>query len=130
MDDVLTELAPSLKPEHLLVSIAAGYPIERMENIVGADRRIVRVMPNTPSKVGEGASPYCLNKNATEEDSRTMALLLGSVGVAMEVQENQLDAVTGVSGSGPAYIFLAIESLADGAVKMGIPRDVAKVLAA
>ena len=88
MDGVLTELAPILKPDQLLVSVAAGYPIERMENIVGTDRRIVRVMPNTPSKVGAGANPFCLNKNATQEDSRTMALLLGSVGLTMEVQED------------------------------------------
>ena len=87
MDDLLKEIAPKLKPNHLLVSIAAGYPIEKMENLVGQDRRIVRVMPNTPVKVGRGASPYCLNKNATEEDSQTMEFLLGSAGLAMEVKE-------------------------------------------
>jgi pyrroline-5-carboxylate reductase len=87
MDEVLEEIAPHLNGQ-LLVSIAAGYPIERMEAIVGKDRRIVRVMPNTPSKVGAGASPYALNKNATEDDSKAMEQLLGSVGVAMEVRED------------------------------------------
>ena len=87
-------------------------------------------MPNTPAKVGAGASPYCLNNSATEDDAQTVELLLSSIGVAMEVNEDMMDAVTGVSGSGPAYIFLLIEALADGAVKMGIPRDIATKLAA
>lgn len=112
----------------MVVSVAAGYPIERIEKFIGEDKRIVRVMPNTPAKVGAGSSPYCLNKQATEEDSRTMKLLLESIGVSMEVQESMMDAVTAVTS--PAYIFMLIEALADGAVKKGLPRSIATKLAA
>lgn len=130
MDTVLQEIAPFVDDSHLLVSIAAGYPIEKMENFLGTDKRLVRVMPNTPSKIGEGASGFCLGKNATEEDSASVKLMLDSVGLSYEVTETQLDAVIGVSGSGPAYVYLFIEALADGGVKMGLPRDVALKLAA
>lgn len=125
MDTVLEEIAPHINDSHLLISIAAGYPISKMENILGTDKRLVRVMPNTPSKIGAGASGFCLGKNATQEDSDSVKLMMDSVGLSYEVTEAQLDAVVGVSGSGPAYVFLFIEALADGAVKMGLPRDVA-----
>lgn len=130
MDTVLEEIAPYINDSHLLISIAAGYPIAKMENILGTDKRLVRVMPNTPSKIGAGASGFCLGKNATQEDSDSVKLMMDSVGLSYEVTESQLDAVVGVSGSGPAYVFLFIEALADGAVKMGLPRDVALQLAA
>ena len=87
-------------------------------------------MPNTPSKVGAGATGYCLGANATAEDSKSVECLLNSVGLSLQVAESQLDAVTGVSGSGPAYVFLMIEAMADGGVKMGLSRDVALKLAA
>lgn len=101
-----------------------------METHLGEGRRIVRVMPNTPSKVGAGASGFSLGSNATKEDADTVELLMNSVGLSYQVTEKQLDAVTGVSGSGPAYIFLLIEAMADGGVKMGLPRDIALKLAA
>lgn len=87
-------------------------------------------MPNTPSKIGAGASGFCLGTNATEEDSKSVKLMMDSVGESFEVTESQLDAVTGVSGSGPAYVFLMIEAMADGGVRMGLPRDVSLKLAA
>ena len=130
MDGVLKEIAPFVTDNHLVINIAAGYPISKMENFLGSDKRLVRVMPNTPSKFGVGASGFCLGKNATQEDSDSVKLMFDSVGLAYEVKETQLDAVTGVSGSGPAYVFLFIEALADGGVKMGLPRDVALKLAA
>jgi pyrroline-5-carboxylate reductase len=130
MDSVLQEIAPFVNDSHLLISIAAGYPLSKMENFLGSDKRLVRVMPNTPSKFGVGASGFCIGKNATQEDSDSVKLMFDSVGLAYEVTEKQLDAVTGVSGSGPAYVFLFIEALADGGVKMGLPRDVALKLAA
>ena len=130
MPEVLNEIAPHLSPEHLVVSVAAGISLESMEAVVGKEHRLVRVMPNTPSKVGAGATGYCLGAKATEEDSKSVECLLNSVGLSMEVAENQLDAVTGVSGSGPAYVFLMIEAMADGGVKMGLSRDVALKLAA
>jgi pyrroline-5-carboxylate reductase len=130
MDTVLHEIAPFIDDSHLLISIAAGYPIEKMENILGTDKRLVRVMPNTPSMIGAGASGFCLGRNATQEDSDSVKLMMDSVGLSYEVTESQLDAVVGVSGSGPAYVFLFIEALADGAVRMGLPRDIALKLAA
>jgi pyrroline-5-carboxylate reductase len=130
MDGVLQEIAPFVDDNHLFISVAAGYPISKMENFLGSDKRLVRVMPNTPSKFGVGASGFCLGKNATQEDSDSVKLMFDSVGLSYEVTEAQLDAVTGVSGSGPAYVFLFIEALADGGVKMGLPREVALKLAA
>jgi pyrroline-5-carboxylate reductase len=100
-----------------------------MENLLGSDKRIVRVMPNTPCKIGAGASGFSLGNSATEDDAKTVDLLLNSVGVACQVTENQLDAVTGVSGCGPAYIYLLIEAMADGGVKMGLSREIALKLA-
>lgn len=130
MDEVLKEIAPFVDDSHLLISIAAGYPVSKMENFLGTDKRLVRVMPNTPCKIGEGASGFCLGKNATQEDSDSVKLMFDSVGLALEVTESQLDAVTGVSGCGPAYVFMFIEALADGGVKMGLSREVALQLAA
>ena len=130
MDTVLEEIKPHIGPEHLIVSVAAGYPVSRIEELIGSDKRVVRVMPNTPSKIGAGASGYCLGSNATDEDSQTVNLMMSSVGETFEVTESQLDAVTGVSGSGPAYVFLMIEAMADGGVRMGLPRDVSLKLAA
>lgn len=127
---VLQEIAPHLSDDHLIVSIAAGYSIGQMEKHLGEERRIVRVMPNTPSKVGAGASGFSLGSQATKEDADTVELLMNSVGLSYQVAEKQLDAVTGVSGSGPAYVFLLIEAMADGGVKMGLPRDTALKLAA
>lgn len=130
MDAVLKEIAPHLTDEHLIVSIAAGYSLAQMESHLGPDRRLVRVMPNTPSKIGVGAAGFSLGPRATQEDADTVELLMNSVGLSYQVTESQLDAVTGVSGSGPAYIFLLIEAMADGGVKMGLPRDIALKLAA
>jgi pyrroline-5-carboxylate reductase len=113
-----------------LVSVAAGYSISKIESFVGSDKRVVRVMPNTPSKIGAGASGFSLGTSATEEDSKSVKLLMDSVGLSYEVPESSLDAVTGVSGSGPAYIFMLIEAMADGGVRMGLPRDVSYKLAA
>ena len=130
MDVVLQEISPHIGQEHLIVSVAAGYPVSRIEEFIGSDKRVVRVMPNTPSKIGAGASGFCLGSTATEEDSRTVKLMMSAVGESFEVTESQLDAVTGVSGSGPAYVFLMIEAMADGGVRMGLPRDISLKLAA
>jgi pyrroline-5-carboxylate reductase len=92
--------------------------------------RLVRVMPNTPCLVGQGACGYCLGENATAEDGRLVEQLLGSVGLAYRVDEKLLDAVTGLSGSGPAFVYMVVEALSDGGVRMGIPRPVATALAA
>lgn len=127
---VLTELNHHLTAQHLIVSIAAGVSIDSMCSVLGHNRRIVRVMPNTPCLVGESASAYCVGGTATPADGELIAALLSSVGVALPVAEHLIDAVTGLSGSGPAYVFLMIEALSDGGVRVGLPRDVATRLAA
>ena len=118
-------------PDRLLcVSIAAGLPISYFEQALSPKIRLARVMPNTPCLVGEAASGFALNSNATPEDGETVKKLLSTVGVAFALPESQLDTVTGLSGSGPAYVFMAIEALADGGVMAGLPRNVALELAA
>ncbi|MGQ0635156.1 MAG: pyrroline-5-carboxylate reductase [Planctomycetaceae bacterium] len=129
-DAILAELAPHLEVRHLVISIAAGVPLEKLAQVLGRDRRLVRVMPNTPCLVSASASAFCTGGAATAEDAQTVLNLLSSVGRAFPLPEHLLDAVTGLSGSGPAYVCLVIEALADGGVRMGLPRDVAQALAA
>ncbi len=127
MADVLAELKPALTPDKLVLSIAAGVTLETLSAALGGHPRLVRVMPNTPCLVGASASGIA----AKNPDDAALALkLMSSVGVAVSVPESQLDAVTGLSGSGPAYVYVMIEALADGGVRMGLPRDVALKLAA
>lgn len=127
---VLRDLGTHLKPEHRLVSIVAGLTLTRIAELVGKKARLIRVMPNTPCLVGASASGYSLGGLADAADSEFTQLLLSSVGMAFEVPEHLLDAVTGLSGSGPAYVYLMIEALSDGGVRAGLPRDVATKLAA
>ncbi len=130
MAGVLAEIAPALAPRHLVVSIAAGVSIGTMADALGASTRIVRVMPNTPALLGEGASAFALGPEATDADAEAVQRFLDSVGRAVRVPESQLDAVTGLSGSGPAFVYMIIEALSDGGVRAGLPRDVATTLAA
>ncbi len=127
---VLEELKNDITPEHLVVSIAAGIPLNFMESSLHEGCRVVRVMPNTPCLVGETAAGYALGKNATREDGELVGRILNAVGKSFLLDEKYLDAVTGLSGSGPAFIYTVIEALADGGVKMGLPRDVSTELAA
>jgi len=126
---VIEKLHAALSSRHLLVSIAAGVRLETLAaGLHGV--RLVRVMPNTPCLVGQSASGYCLGPGATEADGELVSRLLESVGRAFVVEEKLLDAVTGLSGSGPAFVYLMIEALSDGGVRMGLPRNVALTLAA
>ncbi len=127
---VLQELASVDLDKCLIVSIAAGIPLATMVSVLGENRRLVRVMPNTPCLVGESASAFCLGGSATDADAGLIQKLLTAVGLAVRLAEPLLDAVTGLSGSGPAFVCLMIEALADGGVKAGLPRDVAQKLAA
>lgn len=114
----------------LVVSIAAGVTLAALEAATSGNFRIIRAMPNTPALVGQGAAGYCLGTRATATDAATAQSLLGAVGLAVQVPERLMDAVTGLSGSGPAYIYLVIDALADGGVRAGIPRADAVRLAA
>jgi pyrroline-5-carboxylate reductase len=128
--DVLREISPALNSNHLIISIAAGVTIAKMEGQLPPGTRLVRVMPNTPALVAASASGFALGHSATPDDAQIVARLLSSVGVALQVKESLLDAVTGLSGSGPAYVFMMIEALSDGGVAAGLPREVATKLAA
>ena len=130
MDTVLREVAPYLRPETVVVSIAAGVPLAALAAAAGPAARLVRVMPNTPCLVGETAAAMCLGGAADEGDAELVRALFAAVGVVHRVDERLLSAVTGLSGSGPAYGFLAVEALADGGVRAGLPRDIATQLAA
>ena len=126
---VMDEVRGGCGPDKLLVSILAGTPLARLVAGLGT-QRVVRVMPNTPCLVGAGAAGYALGPGATRQDADLVGELLGAVGIALEVDESLLDAVTGLSGSGPAFVYTIIEALSDGGVRAGLPRSAATQLAA
>lgn len=130
IDSVCQELAHFVDAQSILVSIAAGVPLERIQAQLPQGSRLVRVMTNTPALVGNAASCFCCNTNTSEADRGAVRTMLESVGIAFEVPEPQLDAVTAIAGSGPAYICMVVESLSDAGVKMGLQRDLARLLAA
>jgi pyrroline-5-carboxylate reductase len=130
MSAVLEEIKPLVRSEQLFVSIAAGITLARLEQALPPRSRVIRVMPNTPCLVGLGASCYSRGANATETDADHVRQILASVGAAFEVPEASLDAVTGLSGSGPAFIYRVIESLAAGGTQMGLPPELSLQLAA
>lgn len=113
----------------LWVSVAAGVPTERIEMSLGSGARVIRAMPNTPALVGAGATALCRGTHATTEDLTLAEALLGAGGLTVQVEESMMDAVTGLSGSGPAFVMMIIEGLADGGVRAGLPRAVAQRLA-
>ena len=127
---VLAELRPVLHGRHLIISIAAGITLHALAEALGTETRIVRVMPNTPCLVGASASAYAPSASASTAEVELVGQLFGAVGKAYRVAEPLLDAVTGLSGSGPAYVYVLIEAMADGGVRGGLPRDVALALAA
>lgn len=128
MAAVLEEIRPRVQERHLVVSIAAGIPLSLLEEYL-PQARIVRVMPNTPTIVRAGMAALAPGRRATAADVQVAQQLFNAVGQAVVVEEKALDAVTGVSGSGPAYVFVFLEALADGGVKMGLSRDTALRLA-
>jgi len=130
MNKLLDEIAPALDQSKLVISIAAGVPIAAIERKVGHGVRIVRTMPNTPALVGAGATALSAGEHATEADLTQAKALFDAVGKTVIVDEPLLDAVTGLSGSGPAYIFLIIEALSDAGVKVGLARAQSQELAA
>lgn len=126
---VLEEIAPVLTPDHLLISIAAGVTLAKMESACPSGTHIIRSMPNTPALIGLGATGIAPGAHATEEDLATAQQLLESVGIVSVTEEPQLDAVTGLSGSGPAYVYTFIESLAMQAAEEGLHPEEALKLA-
>ncbi len=130
MGKILEELKSNITSKHLVVSIAAGIPLDFIESFLNEGCRAIRVMPNTPCLVGETAAAYAMGENATLNDGELVGQILNAVGKSFLLEEKQLDAVTGLSGSGPAFIYMVIEALTDGGVKMGLPRDVSTKLAA
>jgi pyrroline-5-carboxylate reductase len=130
MRKVLDEIAPKLKPDTLVISIAAGIPIAAIETRLPAGTRVIRTMPNTPALVDAGATAIARGAHATKDDLAVATKIFDSVGLTVTLDESQLDAVTGLSGSGPAYIFLILEALSDAGVKVGLSRRTAQLLAA
>jgi pyrroline-5-carboxylate reductase len=127
--EALKELHGKVAREKLVISIITGIRLQALASALG-ECHIARVMPNTPCLIGESASAFCLGPNCTPADGELIKQLLGSVGLATEIDEKLIDAVTGLSGSGPAFVYVMIEALADGGVRQGLPRDLALRLAA
>jgi len=129
MPAVLRELQPLARPSHLVISVAAGLTLATLEAAF-PESRVIRAMPNAPATVGAGMTAFCLGRRATPEDEALALKLFDAVGIAVAVDEKHMDAVTGLSGSGPAFVAVFIEALADGGVKVGLPRALALTLAA
>jgi len=127
---VMDEVKEFLAGGKIIITIAPGFNLKKLEDILGRDKKIIRTMPNTPAMVGEGMTAMCPNKNITEEEGNRIKEILSSFGRAEIVSEDIMDAVVAVSGSSPAYIFLLMEAMADGAVLEGMPRDQAYTFAA
>ncbi len=130
MPEVLTQIAGDVAERHIFVSIAAGVTLEKIASELPPQTRLVRVMPNTPCLIGMGVSCYSLGPTALPDDGKAVQKILESVGQAYAVEENKLDAVTGLSGSGPAFVYTLIEALAEGGESSGLPADLAGELAA
>ena len=128
MPAVLAGIKEFARPWHLIISIAAGVPLAPLEAAL-PDSRVIRVMPNTPTLVGAGMAALAPGRSVTPEDLALALDLFRAVGQAVVVEERLMDAVTGLSGSGPAFVAVFIEALADGGVKMGLPRPLALTLA-
>jgi len=127
---VVDEIALDLNEKKLLISVAASVPTEFIESHLKKKVPVIRAMPNTPAMVGEGVTALTKGKFATEKDIDTARKLFGAVGKTVVVDEKNMDAITGLSASGPAFIYIILESLAEGGVKAGLSRDLATMLAA
>ncbi len=128
--DLITRIHPALTPQKTIVSIAASVTTRAIEEAAEIEIPVIRAMPNTPSQVGAGMTALCRGRFATEDEMQTAARIFETVGRSVTVDEKLMDAVTGLSASGPAFIYIILESLAEAGVKVGLPRDVATLLAA
>ncbi len=130
MPNLLKEIKNDVTDNHLIISVAAGLKLEFFQSILGHDKKVIRVMPNTPCLIGEGMSVASKGSAVSAEEEQEVVTLLEALGKVVVLDEKHMDVVTGLSGSGPAYVLLFIESLADGGVEMGLNRDTALLLAA
>jgi pyrroline-5-carboxylate reductase len=128
--DMIAEIKPALTPGKLLVSFAASVKTRAIEDAAGMEIAVVRAMPNTPSALGAGAAALCRGRFVSEAQMELAQRIFETVGRTVLVEEKHMDAVTGLSGSGPAYLYIIIEALAEAGVKVGLPRDTATLLAA
>jgi len=126
---VLDEIQGRVSPEKLIVSIVAGATLDTLHRALGENARIVRVMPNTPALIGFGASAFAPGRNVRPADVQIVQVMFSAVGIAVQVEERLMDAVTALSGSGPAFVYLFIEALTDAGVRHGLSRDLARQLA-
>ncbi len=129
LDKVLADIVTVFNDDKLLISILAGIPTSTFEAGLGGQSRVVRAMPNTPALAGQGAAALCPGTYASDEDRRVAQHLFETVGIALWVEEGQMDAVTGLSGSGPAFVYTFIEALTAGGVQEGLRLDIAHSLA-
>jgi pyrroline-5-carboxylate reductase len=127
---VLAEVGGTIRPEALVISIAAGVPISAIESRLGGGARVIRAMPNTPALVDAAATAIAGGEHASESDLEDARKIFDSIGITVTLDESLLDAVTGLSGSGPAYVFLILEALSDAGVKVGLSRRTSQLLAA
>ena len=129
--EVGAEIAETIRPDALVISIVAGYDLNMLHGLLKNDKaHIIRVMPNTPAMVGEGVLAACRGQRVTDEEWKLGMKLLSCMGMAEEVTENLMDAVTGLSGSSPAFVFMFLEALSDAGVRGGLPRATAQRFAA
>lgn len=130
VQEVMEQIRPNVTAGQLIISVAASVPTSQIEKALGCDAAVIRAMPNTPCVLGCGMTAICKGKFATPQQVETACALFSVVGKTVVVDEKHMDAVTGLSASGPAYIYIILESLAEAGVKVGLPRDVATLLAA
>jgi pyrroline-5-carboxylate reductase len=128
MSAVLAGIKDAVSADKLVISIAAGIPTGRIESELGGVARVVRAMPNTPALVGEGAAALCPGKHASSDDVLFAETIMGAVGIAVRVDESMMDAVTALSGSGPAYVFYVAEAMIEAGKACGLPAEVAERL--
>ena len=130
VSSVLSEIHQAVSQTHLLVSVVAGLSISRITAGLGSQRKVIRVMSNAPALIGEGATALAPGEGIEEKELKRVEHMFDALGRVVIVQEKDMDVITGLSGSGPAYLFIVMEALADGAIRMGLSREVALLLTA
>ncbi len=128
MSEVLAEMAPCFRPGHVVISIAAGITTSFIESFTGNDIPVIRVMPNTPALVGQAVSPYCLGTHGSATQALVASQIFSAVGVTVQVEEDMMDAITALSGTGPAYLFYLLEGLIEAGTAMGLPEHLCRAL--